>query len=322
MSSLEVKEIKEEEDKPTDASSQLNQANILYDEKKFPEAFALYKTLADQGNVTACRCIGAMYYQGEGVEKDYTQAIKYNRLAPEDMFAQGMLGPAYIYGYGVDVDIKEGIRWLTLGANQDSVFTQAANQCRVWIQHMLGNVFETRFMQPNYPESIKWYAKASDQGYIPSTYKLGHYHYRGLGVPKDYTKAIELYKICGAAGDSHACGDVGHMYHHGHGVAKDDHEALIWLRRALPGHHHQERILKLIREVLTDEMLSTILQSETKLEAEVIRLKTHVQSLETEVESLRDQVLYQPGGAGHQEVLDRLIATAAVLDHKVKSSQV
>ena len=61
-----------------------------------------------------------MYDQGEGVAQDYTEAMKWYRLAADqgNAAAQNNLGAMYINGEGVRRNYVQGYMWLSLAAKQ------------------------------------------------------------------------------------------------------------------------------------------------------------------------------------------------------------
>ena len=74
------------------------------------------KTLqvAEQGNAQAQFSLGKMYYEGQGVRQDYTQAVQWYRKAAEqgDAEAQFNLGVMYAEGRGVSQDLALAQEWL------------------------------------------------------------------------------------------------------------------------------------------------------------------------------------------------------------------
>src|SRR3974390_141082 len=53
----------------------------------------------------------------------------------------------------------------------------------------------------NYPEALKWYRLAADQGYAKAQNMLGGMYGEGKGVPKDYALAYMWYNLSAAQGD-------------------------------------------------------------------------------------------------------------------------
>ena len=80
----------------------------------------LILTPAEQGHTDAQNNLGVMYLNGEGVAKDYSEAVKWYRLAAEQgsYQAQVNLGFMYATGKGVSQDYKEAYAWLHMAAAQ------------------------------------------------------------------------------------------------------------------------------------------------------------------------------------------------------------
>jgi hypothetical protein len=53
----------------------------------------------------------------------------------------------------------------------------------------------------NYSEAMKWYKKAADQGYTEAQYNLGVMYYFGKGVPQNYAKAYSYWSVAAALND-------------------------------------------------------------------------------------------------------------------------
>jgi TPR repeat protein len=75
---------------------------------------------AEKGNPRAQAILGAMYYDGEGVARDYRQALNWYRKAAEQGFAEAQynLGFMYYMGKGVERDRVEARRWFHSAAEQ------------------------------------------------------------------------------------------------------------------------------------------------------------------------------------------------------------
>ena len=54
----------------------------------------------------------------------------------------------------------------------------------------------------NYQEAARWYQMAADQGYTEAKQELGYLYERGLGVPKDELKALNLQREASGLGES------------------------------------------------------------------------------------------------------------------------
>ncbi len=71
---------------------------------------------AEEGDAFAQASLGLMYYDGEGVPKDYQEAAKWWRKAAEQGLAsaQNNLGNMYYYGKGVPKDYVLAYMWINL----------------------------------------------------------------------------------------------------------------------------------------------------------------------------------------------------------------
>ena len=92
-----------------------------FDRQDYAAALQLCRPLAEQGDVRAQTSLGAMYYNGQGVQQDYAEATKWLRKAAERGYApaQAYLGIMYWNGQGVPKDAVLAYMWLTLAATQE-----------------------------------------------------------------------------------------------------------------------------------------------------------------------------------------------------------
>ena len=137
---------------------------------------------AQQGDALAQERLGRMYYDGEGVPKDYQESLKWYRKAAEqgDAFAQASLGLMYRTGEGVSKDYQESLKWFRMAAEQG--FTLA--------QYILGYMYyDGEGVPQDYKEAVRWSRKAAEQGFTLAQYILGYMYYDGEGVPQDYVLA-------------------------------------------------------------------------------------------------------------------------------------
>ncbi len=110
-------------DETTDAWSALEQGD-------FVSARQLMTPLAENGAAWAQVNLGLIYAQGQGVEKDIAEAMKWFRMAAEqgEPTAQHCLGMIFEEGLDVAVDYAKAAKW----------YFKAADQGMVWAQRHLG----------------------------------------------------------------------------------------------------------------------------------------------------------------------------------------
>ncbi len=126
-------------------------------------AAALQLRKAD-GGPDACYVLGIMYYKGEGVTADKTEAIRWLRRSAEkgNVRAAYNLGMIYDKGDGVHQDLKEAAKW----------YRKAAEKGHVQSQFNLGLMYTNGEGVPkDRQEAVRWLRKAARQGH-PNARKL------------------------------------------------------------------------------------------------------------------------------------------------------
>ena len=81
---------------------------------------------AEQGNAESQYHLGVMYQRGDGVFRDYNEAVKWYRKSAEQGHsdAQYNLGIMYERGHGVPQDYKEAVKWYKKSAEQGESLAQ------------------------------------------------------------------------------------------------------------------------------------------------------------------------------------------------------
>jgi len=152
--------------------------------------FEQTKAKAEKGDKIAQFDLGLMYDDGEGVPRDYKEAVKWYRKAAEQGYfkAQHNLGVMYAIGNGVPQDDKLAVKWYRKGAEQGSPNSQ----------HMLGVSYHKGEGVPrDFKEAMKWYRKAAEQGFADAQSLLAESYLKGEGVPQDYVTAYAWVMIAG-----------------------------------------------------------------------------------------------------------------------------
>ena len=133
----------------------LDRARAVCVSDNYSQAFRLCRRLAEQDNPDAQFKLSGMYEFGWGVEKDPFEALKWERRAAEHGNAASQFGLGNAYEYGLE----------SLGVVQDFV------------------------------EAAKWYRRAADQGDPVSQRSLAFMYEHGWGVPQDFVLAHMLYNL-------------------------------------------------------------------------------------------------------------------------------
>ena len=86
----------------------------------------------------------------------------------------------------------------------------------------------------DYETALKYYQRAVslDAKNVRAISRIGMMYKRGLGVKRDYKKALDWYAKGAATGDASSIFNVGTFYLAGQGVKRDYEEAMMWFRLA------------------------------------------------------------------------------------------
>jgi len=91
-----------------------------YERGDYETALAVFRPLAEQGDVVAQSNLGVGYDRGQGVPQDYQEAVKWYRRAAEqgEARAQYTLARMYYFGQGIPQDYVFAHMWANLAASQ------------------------------------------------------------------------------------------------------------------------------------------------------------------------------------------------------------
>ena len=91
-----------------------------------PTDFKSLKALAEKGDTDAQNELGDRYYHGQGLEKDFKEAVKWYRKAAEQGVAdaQTNLGVMYYNGQGVEKDFVTALAWYNIAVTNGDELTK------------------------------------------------------------------------------------------------------------------------------------------------------------------------------------------------------
>jgi TPR repeat protein len=256
-----------------DAIALLTLGYIHEDYNHEKEAFGYYQNAAAKGNIDAKRNLGIMYATGRGgVRKDYSMAFKLIKEAADrgDAKAQSDLGTMYTFGDGVEKDYNEAVELFRKAIKQGFTVAQkvfakalfhlsltydgtdfqkaqkaydlkfeAATQGHAFAQYQMAQIFShTYYDYVNYDNPIyvvkkndkkanEWYQKSADNGNKYAMSYLAQKHYK-----QDPKKAFKINKRGATAGDTLAKYNLANMFYFGQGVEKDSVKAFKWYEEA------------------------------------------------------------------------------------------
>ena len=112
--------------------------------------------------------LASVYYKGDGVPRDYGEAVKWFHRAAEQGLAksQHMLAVMYEHGDGMPPDYFKAVAW----------YREAADQGYIPAQFELGNKYASgRGVPQNYAEAYVWFSLAAAAGHAQALKERDHY---------------------------------------------------------------------------------------------------------------------------------------------------
>lgn len=171
-----------------DNAAQLTLADY-YEDDEIPanynpsEAMRLYQASADQGNPHAQYRLGMMYYWGEIVTRDLTEAFKWIRKAAAQNYSQAQgMEKTIVYIIGTIANAK--------AANAEA-------------EYELGELYLLGAgVQQSDVEAMDWWHKAADQGYPDAIFRVARsFEREGRMTPQEMEDALFWLNLAGKAGD-------------------------------------------------------------------------------------------------------------------------
>ena len=188
---------------------------------------ATLKKKAEGGDATAQAKLAGLYVSGDGVTKDYAEALKWYKKAAAQgsAAAQNGLGDMYYYEHGVPQYYEEAVKWYRLSAEQG--YAEGQHSMSLMYYHGRG-------VPRGYGETRRWIHLSAKQGYAQAQDDLGWLYANGKGgLPRNYEQAVKWYRLAAEQGHASAQHNLGHSYWNGNGVSQDYNEAKKWFKLAM-----------------------------------------------------------------------------------------
>lgn len=207
----------------------------------FEKCVSLGLTMADVA-------LGDLYFDGRGVEPDPKKALEHYLTAANGGDPLGMMRCGYMYefGFGTEIDEKTSCYFYTKAAAEQ-------------IPEAMIKVAQLAYdgkIPGGKEESIRWYSRCAEMGYVSAMVNLGTIYYEGDGVQVDFEKAFSLYSAAAEAGDADAMFMVGRMYTSGMGVEADPAKGFEAFNKAAAcGHELAIQIIENIRRKQNQQII-------------------------------------------------------------------
>jgi TPR repeat protein len=202
-------------------------------DKEWTEELTSFHKKAFEGDKEAQGALGWFYFNlkekkdKESVSTDeyYEKAVFFLTEAAKQGHdeAQVNLGKMYLWGTGVDKDVKLTIDWWCKSAKQG--YDEA--------EYQLGLIYlKDEHVTQDYEQAIYWFTRAAEQGHANAQVELGLMFHLGQAIAQDYEKALTWFKKAAEQGDSFGQNNVGSLYRDGEGIAVDYEKAFVWFNKA------------------------------------------------------------------------------------------
>lgn len=237
-----------------DASAGYSAGMILIKRRRNSDverAVELFHVSAEQGIKESQYELGRAYYYGDGLDKNYKEALKWFEKAASQNHIEAWfyVGVVYYHARGVDRDYAKA-----MDCFKKSTDYKVA-------QHFIGYMYEEGLgVQANMNIAKDWYLKAALQGYAPAQKSLGDYytntsmilktdsisyieekkgkttkfngHFQGT-VGKNYKEAAMWYQKAADQENAEAQKSLADLYVQGKGLDKDTLKAINLYRKAV-----------------------------------------------------------------------------------------
>lgn len=216
-----------ENELPTVASSEMDRwAGQYYEDGNYPKAAEWYRKATDLGNAHAAACLGLMYLQGLGVEKDARRAEQLLIKGANGGNSQAFYHLAVLYERGRDVpqDFAAAVRY----------YEKAAQKGNAIAQYKMGCAYQRGIaVAKDLALATKWFQSAAEKGNREAQCNLGVAYFHGDGKPQNYKAASYWFQKSAEKGCADAQKFLSICYWNGYGVEKNPDLAISWCQKAI-----------------------------------------------------------------------------------------
>lgn len=152
------------------------------------KALPWFRAAAAAGDSPAMYSIAKMYQYGKGgIEKDLSEAFRWNKMAADNGYQLGLFNVALAYrrGQGIGKDKAKAMEYYRHAAAAGSTYSLFS----------LGEMYENGEGAPvNFDKAIHYYRKAADKKIWQASLRLGNMFNDGIEIPRNLRAAENYYK--------------------------------------------------------------------------------------------------------------------------------
>ena len=204
-----------------------NSPEAMHDNTEITDSYS--QELLDKANGGSPRAqyyMGEYLSQGNGVDVDYEEAVKWYRKSAEQSYilAEWELANCYYYGDGVTRNYEEALKWYRRFYDHEN---GREAEMMIGLCYLNGHG-----VKKDGKKGAEWLLKAAKNGDDQAMFYIGECYLSGNGVAKDHKEAFKWLKKAALNGHEGAFGRLAECYLHGYGAKKDKEKAEKLLRKA------------------------------------------------------------------------------------------
>eukprot|EP00475_Leptophrys_vorax_P004179 TRINITY_DN12495_c0_g1_i1.p1 TRINITY_DN12495_c0_g1~~TRINITY_DN12495_c0_g1_i1.p1 ORF type:complete len:388 (-),score=126.50 TRINITY_DN12495_c0_g1_i1:26-1150(-) len=252
-------------DGTVDARTLYAHAAWLLQKKNKPEEAVpiLQYAAVEQKLPHAHQLLAELYYNEIGVEKDYEKAVEHFQAAADLNHGPSYVSLGFMFenGHGCEKDFVKAFEWYKKSAEEAD---DPVGMVNLAIMHR-----NARGTTQNFEEMKKWLERAALMKNPRAMLELGNMYFGGMGVKKNYPRALRWYLKSLAEEDSPSANfNVANMIRYGLGTEKNLTEAATYYAKASKqGHPEAEKAMKtLFHDFIADQ--KALMEANMKLKKE------------------------------------------------------
>jgi len=197
---------------------------------------------ADEGELRAQKELGKMYFNGDKIDRDYEQSLKWSMVAAEagDVDAKLRIAEMHEKGLGVNKDTTKAFELYKKMAKMGNV----ESQIKIGYMHQHGVGVSQDFYK-----AVKWNSLAAESGDPRGAHGLGVAYAYGLGgSQKNQSTASRFFIKAAEAGHADAQFRLALRYLQGIGLPKDRDKHDYWIKEAAHNSHGGAVFMEYIKD--------------------------------------------------------------------------